>query len=223
MPVVPLKSDTRLRYLDWVSSKRAQVRELSGGRLGYLHVPDMVGEGWADFSRDLRREMVRDALIVDVRGNTGGHTSQLVVEKLARRVMGWDVRRGMKPSTYPEDAPRGPVVALTDECSGSTGALSPVPSACSSLAPWSAPGPGAASSVTTTCTSWSTERRSPCRSSPSGSTSTAGARRTTASTLTSRSSCRPTTGRRGGAGHSAGDRGQARAGSPAAAARGAAS
>ena len=49
VPVVPLKSDTRLRYLDWVSSKRAQVRELSEGRLGYLHVPDMVGEGWADF------------------------------------------------------------------------------------------------------------------------------------------------------------------------------
>jgi tricorn protease len=121
VPVVPLKSDTRLRYLDWVSSKRAQVRELSEGRLGYLHVPDMVGEGWADFSRDLRREMVRDALIVDVRGNTGGHTSQLVVEKLARRVIAWDVRRGMKPSTYPEDAPRGPVVALTDECSGSDG------------------------------------------------------------------------------------------------------
>jgi tricorn protease len=64
---------------------------------------------------------VRDGLIVDVRGNTGGHTSQLVVEKLARRVIAWDVRRGMKPSTYPEDAPRGPVVALTDECSGSDG------------------------------------------------------------------------------------------------------
>jgi tricorn protease len=65
--------------------------------------------------------MLYDAIIVDVRGNTGGHISQLVVEKLARRVIGWDVPRGLVPSTYPEDAPRGPVVALADECSGSDG------------------------------------------------------------------------------------------------------
>jgi tricorn protease len=121
VPVVPLWSDTRLRYLDWVSAKRAQVRELSGGRIGYLHVPDMMSQGWADFHRDLRSEMLRDALIVDVRGNTGGHTSQLVVEKLARRVIAWDVPGGLMPSTYPEDAPRGPVVAIADECAGSDG------------------------------------------------------------------------------------------------------
>ena len=121
VPVVPLRSDTRLRYLDWVHAKRAQVRELSGGRLGYLHVPDMVSQGWADFHRDLRTEMLRDALIVDVRGNSGGHTSELVVEKLARRVIAWDVPSGLIPATYPNDAPRGPVVAIADECAGSDG------------------------------------------------------------------------------------------------------
>ena len=121
LPVVPLRSDTRLRYLDWVSAKRAQVRELSGSRIGYLHVPDMVSQGWADFHRDLRTEMLRDALIVDVRGNSGGHTSELVVEKLARRVIAWDVPSGLMPSTYPQDAPRGPVVAIADECAGSDG------------------------------------------------------------------------------------------------------
>src|SRR5262249_358863 len=121
VPVVPLHSETRLRYLDWVRAKRAQVRDLSGGRLGYLHGPDMVSQGRAGCHRDLRTEMLHDALIVDVRGNTGGHTSQLVVEKLARKVIAWDVPSGMLPVTYPEDAPRGPVVAVTDECSGSDG------------------------------------------------------------------------------------------------------
>jgi tricorn protease len=121
VPVVPLGSDRRLRYLDWVRRKRAEVRQLSGGRAGYLHVPDMVSEGWADFHRDLRAEMLRDALIVDVRANSGGHTSQLIIEKLARRVIGWDVPRGMTPVSYPEDAPRGPLVALADECAGSDG------------------------------------------------------------------------------------------------------
>jgi tricorn protease len=119
--VITLAEERRLRYQDWVAGRRQQVRELSDGRIGYLHVPDMVSAGWADFHRDLRAEMIREALIVDVRGNRGGHTSQLVVEKLARRVIGWDVPRGLEPRTYPEDAPRGPVVALADEFAGSDG------------------------------------------------------------------------------------------------------
>jgi tricorn protease len=119
--VTPLRSELRLRYHDWVASKRAEVRELSAGRLGYLHVPDMVSGGWADFHRDLRTEMGRDGLILDVRGNRGGHTSELIIEKLARRVIGWDLPRGMQPESYPRDAPRGPMVALTDEYAGSDG------------------------------------------------------------------------------------------------------
>ena len=119
--VVTLTEERRLRYQDWVAGRRQRVRDLSDGRIGYLHVPDMVSAGWADFHRDLRAEMVREGLIVDVRGNRGGHTSQLVVEKLARRVIGWDVPRGLESRTYPEDAPRGPVVALADEFAGSDG------------------------------------------------------------------------------------------------------
>jgi tricorn protease len=119
--VVPLFNDRRLRYQDWVAGRRRFVREKSGGRIGYLHVPDMMGEGWAHLHRDLRTEMGRDALIIDVRGNRGGHTSQLIVEKLARRIIGWDYARYMRPESYPEDAPRGPVVALADEFAGSDG------------------------------------------------------------------------------------------------------
>jgi tricorn protease len=116
-----LRSDRELRYQDWVAGRRAAVAERSGGRLGYLHVPDMMPPGWAQLHRDLARETTRDGLILDVRGNGGGHTSQLVVEKLARRVIGWDLPRHRSPSTYPADAPRGPVVALADELSGSDG------------------------------------------------------------------------------------------------------
>jgi tricorn protease len=119
--VVPLGDDSRLRYQDWVAGRRRAVRELGGGRIGYLHVPDMMGEGWAHFHRDLRLEMAHDALIVDVRGNRGGHTSELVVEKLARRVLGWDLGRWLQPQTYPQDVPRGPLVALSDEFAGSDG------------------------------------------------------------------------------------------------------
>ena len=118
---MPLRDERRLRYQDWVAGRRRLVRELSGGRLGYLHIPNMVGEGWADFHRDLRTEMRFDALVMDVRGNGGGHISQLVVEKLARRVIGWDVGPAIRPVPYPEDGRRGPVVTLADEFAGSDG------------------------------------------------------------------------------------------------------
>ena len=119
--VVPLHGERRLRYQDWVSGRRQFVRARSDGRIGYLHVPDMMGEGWAHLHRDLRTEMGRDGLIVDVRANRGGHTSQLIVEKLARRIIGWKIPRRLRPYSYPQDAPRGPVVAVADEFAGSDG------------------------------------------------------------------------------------------------------
>ncbi|GAA4998048.1 S41 family peptidase [Kitasatospora paranensis] len=120
--VVPLADEEALRYHDWVAGRRAEVRELSGGRLGYLHVPDMVSSGWAQLHRDLRVELAREGVIVDLRENRGGHTSQLIIEKLNRRIVGWDRGRDLaNAEPYPGDAPRGPVVALANEFSGSDG------------------------------------------------------------------------------------------------------
>ncbi|MFJ4940027.1 S41 family peptidase, partial [Streptomyces pseudovenezuelae] len=119
--VVPLLDERPLRYQDWVAKRRSVVRELSGGRCGYLHIPDMGGSGWAQFNRDLRMEVSRPALIVDVRGNAGGHISELVVEKLTRTILGWDLTRNAQPVSYASNAPRGPVVALADEATSSDG------------------------------------------------------------------------------------------------------
>jgi tricorn protease len=120
--VVPLADDMLLRYHDWVAGRRAYTLERSGGRIGYLHVPDMVANGWAQLHRDLRVEVQREALIVDVRENRGGHLSQLVVEKIGRSIIGWQVSRdGKLAESYPNDAPRGPVVAVANEFSGSDG------------------------------------------------------------------------------------------------------
>ncbi|MFF1681790.1 S41 family peptidase [Streptomyces sp. NPDC058256] len=119
--VVPLIDERPLRYQDWVAKRRDVVRELSGGRCGYLHIPDMGGSGWAQFNRDLRLEVSRPALIVDVRGNAGGNISELVVEKLTRKILGWDLTRNAQPVSYASNAPRGPVVALADEATSSDG------------------------------------------------------------------------------------------------------
>ncbi|MEO7260411.1 MAG: S41 family peptidase [Jatrophihabitantaceae bacterium] len=117
----PLANDVELRYLDWVASRRAAVHRAGGGRIGYVHVPDMVSTGWAAFHRDLRVEIAKDALLVDTRDNSGGHTSQLIIEKLARRVLGWVTGRHYPTISYPDSAPRGPLVSLTNEWAGSDG------------------------------------------------------------------------------------------------------
>jgi tricorn protease len=119
--VVPLADEMPLRYQDWVNDRREYVHRSTEGTVGYVHVPDMVSGGWAQLHRDLRTEVGRDALIVDVRGNRGGHTSQLVLEKLARKIIGWDMARGYQPMSYPADARRGPMVTVTDMYAGSDG------------------------------------------------------------------------------------------------------
>nr|WP_240969273.1 S41 family peptidase [Streptomyces sp. HNM0575] len=119
--VLPLVDDRALRYQDWVARRRAVVRELSDGRCGYLHIPDMGGSGWAQFNRDLRMEVSRAALLIDVRGNAGGHISELVVETLTRTILGWDLTRDAQPVSYAGNAPRGPIVALADEMTSSDG------------------------------------------------------------------------------------------------------
>lgn len=119
--VVPLVDERPLRYQHWVAKRRSVVRQLSGGRCGYLHIPDMGGSGWAQFNRDLRMEVAYDALLVDVRGNAGGHISELVVEKLTRTILGWDLTRNAQPVSYASSSPRGPVVAIADEATSSDG------------------------------------------------------------------------------------------------------
>lgn len=116
-----LRSETPARYREWVDANRAHVHAATDGRVGYVHVPDMVAGGFAEFHRGYLVEYDRDALIVDVRFNGGGHVSGLLLEKLARRRVGYDVSRWGSPEPYPAEAPTGPMVALTNEQAGSDG------------------------------------------------------------------------------------------------------
>ncbi len=120
--VVPTLGDDRpLWYRDWVVNNREKVREATDGRVGYIHIPDMGPWGWSEFHRSYVAEVERDALVIDVRFNGGGHVSALILEKLARRRIGWDVPRRGAPVSYPEEAPAGPMVAITNEYAGSDG------------------------------------------------------------------------------------------------------
>jgi tricorn protease len=119
--VEPLGDERALRYQHWVADRRAYVHAATDGRVGYVHVPDMIATGWAELHRDLRVEVGREGLVIDVRENRGGHTSALVLETLGRSVRAWDVARHTGAMTYPPHAPRGPRVLVTNEQAGSDG------------------------------------------------------------------------------------------------------
>jgi tricorn protease len=116
-----LKDERMLRYRAWVQANRALVHERTNGRVGYVHIPDMGPWGFAEFHRGYLTEFERDGLIVDVRYNRGGHVSALLLEKLARKRVGYDVSRWAPPSPYPEESVGGPIVAVTNQFAGSDG------------------------------------------------------------------------------------------------------
>nr|BBH95804.1 tricorn protease [Thermogemmatispora argillosa] len=119
--VKALASERPARYRDWVERNRRLVHQLSEGKVGYIHIPDMGAEGYAEFHRSYLSEYDRPALLIDVRWNGGGHVSPLLLEKLARRRLGYDFPRWGQPVPYPPESPRGPMVALTNEQAGSDG------------------------------------------------------------------------------------------------------
>jgi tricorn protease len=119
--VKALGSERAARYRDWVESNRQKVHELSKGRVGYIHIPDMVQTGFAEFHRSFLSEYDAQALLIDVRWNTGGDVSGLLLSKLARQRLGYDFSRWATPVAYPAESPRGPMVALTNEHAGSDG------------------------------------------------------------------------------------------------------
>ncbi len=119
--VKALRTERPARYRDWVAARQRRVHDETDGKVGYIHIPDMGSDGFAEFHRTYLNEYDHDALIVDVRWNGGGYVSGLLLEKLARRRLGYDLPRWGAPEPYIYESPRGPMVMLTNELAGSDG------------------------------------------------------------------------------------------------------
>lgn len=119
--ITTLANEGSARYREWVNENRRKVHEATNGRVGYVHIPNMGPFGYSEFHRGFLAESSREALVVDVRFNGGGHVSQLILEKLARKTIGYSLPRYGLPSPYPSNSVRGPMVALTNENAGSDG------------------------------------------------------------------------------------------------------
>jgi tricorn protease len=123
--VVPTASEARLRNLDWIESNRRRVAELSGGRVGYVYLPDTGAGGFTNFNRYFFAQTDKQGVIVDERFNAGGQAADYIVEVLGRQLASWWQPRYGAVDRTPGSAILGPKVMIANEVSGSGGDFLP--------------------------------------------------------------------------------------------------
>jgi tricorn protease len=119
--VVPVDSEERLRFLDWIESNRRAVDKATGGRIAYVYVPNTGGGGFTSFNRYFFSQVGKEAVIIDERFNEGGQLADYIVDYLKRPMMSKVVTREGHDWSSPSEAIYGPKVMIINEMSGSGG------------------------------------------------------------------------------------------------------
>ena len=124
--VKPIADEGPLYHYAWVQKNIRTVEKLSGGRVGYIYIPDMGPEGLSEWARYYYPQLDKEALIIDDRANGGGNISPMIIERLQRKVYRMTMRRGSTLNgTVPEGTHTGPKVLLINKYSASDGDLFP--------------------------------------------------------------------------------------------------
>ena len=123
--VKPVSDESNLAYYEWVQTNIEKVDRLSGGEIGYIHIPDMSSEGLDMFTKLFYTQLDKKALIVDDRMNGGGNVSPMILERLQREVYRVNMYRNGGNQPVPNEAFYGPKVCLIDKYSSSDGDLFP--------------------------------------------------------------------------------------------------
>lgn len=119
--VKPIASEWSLRYYNWVKENREYVAEKTGGKVGYIHIPNMSTQGLIEFGKWYYGQLDKEGIIVDVRNNGGGNVSQQILERLRKILVGMGHSRNFSPSTYPGAVFVGPKVCLSNKYAASDG------------------------------------------------------------------------------------------------------
>jgi len=124
--VKPIDDEYPLEHYEWIQKCIKTVEEKSGGKVGYIYIPDMGAEGLNEFARYYYPQLDKEALIIDDRENGGGNISPMVIERLQRTVYRMTMRRtSSMTGTIPEGTHTGPKVLLINKYSASDGDLFP--------------------------------------------------------------------------------------------------
>lgn len=99
--VVPVEDERELRKAQWIEHNRARVAQLSGDRYGYVYLSDFEANGAADFLLQFYAQTDKQGIVVDVRDNLGGFTSQWVLGLLRRPQAGFFRNREGGASALP--------------------------------------------------------------------------------------------------------------------------
>ncbi|MFZ5804901.1 MAG: S41 family peptidase [Acidobacteriota bacterium] len=122
----PIFDESNLLYYEWVKENREKVAALSGGRIGYLHIPDMGADGIYEFIKWYYPQIRKEGLVIDVRSNGGGNVSQWIIERLDNKLLGTRFgNRGDQARTYPYTVFYGHMACLLNQTSASDGDIFP--------------------------------------------------------------------------------------------------
>lgn len=123
--VEPVASERALRQWSWIEDNRKYVEEQTGGRVGYVYLPDTGASGFTFFNRMFFSQIDKEAMIIDERRNGGGQAANYITDVLGRGYLGsWKDRDGLIFDT-PGGALYGPKVMLVDQDAGSGGDFLP--------------------------------------------------------------------------------------------------
>ncbi|MFZ0211882.1 MAG: PDZ domain-containing protein [Candidatus Acidiferrales bacterium] len=119
--VEPVGTEFKLRELDWIQTNREKVDKLSGGKIGYVYLPDMGASGLNEFVKQYFPQIRKQGIIFDVRYNGGGNVDQIILERLRRILAGMGTARNWGPSTVPTNVFYGYMACLTNHYAASDG------------------------------------------------------------------------------------------------------
>ncbi len=119
--VETLRSERALRYRAWVEGNRAAVLEMSDGRIGYLHLPNMMQPGLIEFAAYFYPQSGMDAIVIDERYNGGGFVGDMIIDRMERELWSMTIPREGKSGRNPERTMHGPMAVLINEDTGSNG------------------------------------------------------------------------------------------------------
>ncbi len=119
--VIPVRSEFPLRNLAWIEDNRRLVDRLSGGRLGYVYLPDTGLGGFTNFNRYYFSQIEKKGVIIDERFNHGGQVADYIIDYLTRKPMGITVPRYGRTALEPLMAIYGPKVMIINQFAGSGG------------------------------------------------------------------------------------------------------